>query len=109
MLTGVASPQLTITTILVARRSAGTNGSARCSTAAGDLITILGWVYLQLQVRTVPIKARTGFALFALIFDECIWRLRARVTSSPSVNTQLTVTATSGTQQTLGITLTVTH
>ena len=118
-LNGVAKPtMLTITngSSAVARRSAGTNGSARLIELllATWIVAILGWVYLRLQVRAIPLMKRyAALALFALILltGGILGGCALGVTSSPSVNTsQLTVTATSGTlTQTFGMTLTVTH
>ena len=100
----------------VAQRSTGTNGSAWLIELllATWIVAILGWVYLRLQVRAIPLMKRyAALALFALILitGGILSGCALGVTSSPSVNTsQLTVTATSGTlTQTFGITLSVTH
>ena len=118
-LNGVAKPtMLTITngSSAVARRSASTNGSTRLIELllATWIVAILGWVYLRLQVRAIPLMKRyAALALFALILitGGILSGCALGVTSSPSVNTsQLTVTATSGTlTQTFGITLSATH
>ena len=118
-LNGVAKPtMLTITngSSAVAQRSTGTNGSAWLIELllATWIVAILGWVYLRLQVRAIPLMKRyAALALFALILitGGILGGCALGVNSSPSVNTsQLTVTATSGTlTQTFGITLSVTH
>ena len=77
-------------------------------------VVILGWLYLRLQVRAIPLMKRyTALALFALILltGSILSGCALGVTSSPSTNTsQLTVTATSGTlSQQFGITLTANH
>jgi hypothetical protein len=116
-LNGVAKPtMLTITngSSAGARRSAGVGGSVRLlqPLLATWFVAILGWLYLRLQVRAIPLMKRyTALALFALILlTGSLLGGCALGVNSPSVNTsQLTVTATSGTlTQTLGITLQVT-
>jgi hypothetical protein len=116
-LNGTAKPtMLTITSgsSAVSRQSAGTNGSGSLlePLLMTWIVAILGWLYLRLQIRAIPLTRRySALALLALvllvggILDGCA----LGVTSSPSTNTsQLTVTATSGTlTQTFGITLQV--
>ena len=119
ILNGAAKPtMLTITSgsSAVSRQSAGTNGPGRLlePLLTTCFVAILGWLYLRLQVRAIPLMRRySALALLALvliaggILDGCA----LGVTSSPSTNTsQLTVTATSGTlTQTFGIALQVTR
>ena len=76
------------------------------------ILAILGWLYLWLRSRALPLMKRdAALALFALILlTGCVLSGCALgVTSSPSTNTsQLTVTATSGTlTQTFGLTETI--
>ena len=72
-LNGLAKPtMLTITngSSAVARRSAGTGGSARLlqPLLATWFIVILGWLYLRLQVAAIPLMKRyTALAAFALL------------------------------------------
>ena len=117
-LNGVAKPtMLTITNAspAVARRSAGTGGSARLFQPLLGIwfLAIFGWFCLRLQVRAISLMKRyTALALFSLILlTGGILGGCALSVNSPTVNTsQLTVTATSGTlTQTFGIALQVTH
>ena len=115
----VAKPtMLTITSAssAVSRQGAGISGSTRLlrPLLAIWLVAILGWFYLRLQVRAIPLMKRySALAVFALILltGSVLSGCALNVTSSPRTNTsQLTVTATSGTMtQTFGITLTATH
>jgi hypothetical protein len=118
-LNGVAKPtMLTITSgsTAIARRSSGAGGSVTLlqQLLATWLVVIIGWLFLRLQVRAIPLMKRyTALALLALILltGGILGGCALGVTSSPSTNTsELTVTATSGTlSQQFGITLTVTH
>jgi hypothetical protein len=118
-LNGVAKPtMLTITngSSAVARRSAGVGGSVRLlqPLLATLFVMIIGWLYLRLKVRAIPLMKRyTALALFALILltGGLLSGCALGVNGSPSANTlQLTVTATSGTlTQTFGMTLQVTR
>jgi hypothetical protein len=117
-LNGVAKPtMLTITngSPAVAQRGSGIGGSMRLlqPLMATWFVAILGWLYLRLQGRAIPLTKRySALALFALmlvaggILGGC-----AMGVNSTSANTsQVTVTATSGTlTQTFGITLQVTR
>jgi len=113
---GVAKPtMLTISngSSAVTQRSAGAGGSVRLLQLLPAIwfVVILGWLYLRLQVRAIPLMKRySALALFALILlTGGVLGGCALGVNSPSVNTsQLTVTATSGTlTQTFGITLQV--
>jgi hypothetical protein len=78
------------------------------------IAAIVGWLYLRLQSRAIPIMKRySALALFALVLltGNILSGCALSVSSSPSTSTsQLTVTATSGTlTQTFGITLNVTR
>jgi hypothetical protein len=78
------------------------------------IAAIVGWLYLRLQSRAIPIMKRySALALFALVLltGSILSGCALSVTSSPSTSTsQLTVTAASGTlTQTFGITLNVTR
>jgi hypothetical protein len=117
-LNGAAKPtmlRITSGSSAVSRQSAGTNGSVRLlePLLVTWIVVILGWLYLRLQVRAIPLMKRySALALFALILlTGGILSGCALGVNSPSVNTsQLTVTATSGTlTQTFGITLQVTR
>ena len=118
-LNGTAKPtMLTITrgSSAVSRQSTGTHGSGRLlePLLMTWIVAILGWLYLRLQARAIPLTKRyAALALLALILltGGILGGCALGVTSSPSVNTtKLTVTATSGTlTQTFGINLTVTH
>jgi hypothetical protein len=74
---------------------------------------IVGWLYLRLQGRAIPIMKRySALALFALMLltGGVLSGCALGVNSQSAATSQLTVTATSGTlTQTFGITLTVTH
>ena len=78
------------------------------------ITALLGWLYLRVQVRAIPLMKRYGaLALFTLILltGSALCGCALSVNSSPNTSTsQLTVTATSGTlTQTFGITLNVTR
>jgi hypothetical protein len=78
------------------------------------MTTLLGWLYLRLQVRAIPhMKRYAALGLVVLMFlaGSVLSGCALGVNGSPSTSTsQLTVTATSGTlTQTFGVTLTVAH
>src|SRR5579862_3908453 len=77
------------------------------------IAAIVGWIYLRLQGRAIPIMKRySALALFALMLltGGVLSGCALGVNSQSAATSQLTVTATSGTlTQTFGITLTVTH
>jgi hypothetical protein len=78
------------------------------------IATLLGWLYLRLQVRAVPVmKHYAALALVALMFltGSMLSGCALSVNNSASASTsQLTITATSGTlTQTFGIILTITR
>jgi hypothetical protein len=78
------------------------------------MATLVGWLYLRLQVHAVPhMKRYATVGLVALMFltGSALGGCALSVNSSPTTSTsQLTATAKSGTlTQTFGITLTVTR
>jgi hypothetical protein len=117
-LNGVAKPtMLTITNASpsVARRSAGTGGSARLIQPVLGIwfLAIFGWFFLRLQNRAISLMKRyTALALFSLVLLTGGILGGCALSVNPStVNTsQLTVTATSGTlTQMFGIALQITR
>ena len=78
------------------------------------MATLLGWLYLRLQVHAIPHMKRyatVGLVVLMFLTGSVLSGCALSVNGSPTTSTsQLTVTATSGTlTQTFGITLTVTR